>query len=87
MKPKFKTVHRSFNYLHCDDFAQYLESMAAKGWHLDSWGAGLKFRRGEPEQATYAVEVFTDASGPAAAGSKFLRFLKIATPLDNIECR
>ncbi|MBR2047743.1 MAG: DUF2812 domain-containing protein [Oscillospiraceae bacterium] len=62
MKPKFKTVHRSFNYLHCDDFAQYLESMAAKGWHLDSWGAGLKFRRGEPEQATYAVEVFTDAS-------------------------
>ncbi len=62
MKSKFKTVHRSFHYLRCDDFAHYLESIAAKGWHLDSWGAGLKFRRGEPEQATYAVEVFSDAS-------------------------
>lgn len=62
MKSKFKTVYRQFHYLRCDDFAHYLESMAAKGWHLDSWGAGLKFRRGEPEQTTYAVEVFTDAS-------------------------
>lgn len=57
-----KTVYRSFGYLRCDDFAAYLEEMAAKGWHLESWGAGLKFRKGEPEQATYAVEVFTDAS-------------------------
>lgn len=62
MKSKFKTVYRQFHYLRCDDFAHYLESMAARGWHLDSWGAGLKFRRGEPEQTTYAVEVFTDAS-------------------------
>ena len=57
-----KTVYRSFSYLRCDDFAAYLEDMAAKGWHLESWGAGLKFRRGEPEQATYAVEVFSDAT-------------------------
>jgi len=62
MATEYKTVYRSFGYLRCDDFAQYLEEMAARGWHLESWGAGLKFRRGEPEQATYAVEVFSDAS-------------------------
>lgn len=57
-----KTVYRHFSYLRCDDFARYLEEMAAKGWHLERWGAGLQFRRGEPEQTTYAVEVFSDAS-------------------------
>lgn len=57
-----KTVYRGFGYLRCDDFAAYLEEMAARGWHLESWGAGLHFSRGEPEQAVYAVEVFTDAS-------------------------
>lgn len=57
-----KTVYRSFSYLRCDDFASYLEGMAARGWHLESWGAGLHLRRGEPENAVYAVEVFTDAS-------------------------
>jgi len=36
--------------------------MAAKGWHFKEWGAGLKFEKGEPEQAVYAVEVFTKAS-------------------------
>ena len=57
-----KTVFKHFSYPRCDDFATYLENMAAKGWHLESWGAGLKFRRGEPEQATYAVEVFSEAT-------------------------
>lgn len=57
-----KTVYKSFGYLRCDDFATYLEEMAAKGWHLESWGAGLHFVKGAPEQATYAVEVFSDAT-------------------------
>ena len=57
-----KTVFKHFRYLRCDDFATYLEQMAANGWHLESWGAGLKFNRGEPEQTTYAVEVFSEAT-------------------------
>ena len=62
MNRKKKTVLKGFDYMHCDDFAQYLEGMAAKGWHFREWGVGLKFEKGEPEEATYAVEVFTKAS-------------------------
>lgn len=57
-----KTTFKVFDYMHCDDFAKYLERMAAKGWHFKEWGAGLKFEKGEPEQVTYAVEVFSKAS-------------------------
>ena len=57
-----KTTFKVFDYMHCDDFARYLERMAAKGWHFKEWGAGLKFEKGEPRQLTYAVEVFTKAS-------------------------
>lgn len=62
MGKKTKTVLKSFDYMHCDDFATFLSEMAAKGWHFKEWGVGLKFERGEPENATYAVEVFTNAS-------------------------
>lgn len=57
-----KTVRRGFDYLHCDDFAAFLEEMAAKGWHFVEWGAGLVFEKGEPAQVTYTVEVFSEAS-------------------------
>lgn len=56
-----KTTFKVFDYMHCDDFAKYLERMAVKGWHFKEWGAGLKFEKGEPEQVTYAVEVFNKA--------------------------
>lgn len=62
MSAKRKTVLKGFDYMHCDDFAKYLSDMAAKGWHFKEWGAGLKFEKGEPEQAIYAVEVFPKAS-------------------------
>lgn len=62
MRVKRKTVLRGFNYMHVDDFAKYLNDMAAKGWHFKEWGVGLKFEKGEPEQAMYAVEVFQKAS-------------------------
>ena len=62
MSAKCKTVLKGFTYMYCDDFAKYLSNMAAKGWHFKEWGAGLKFEKGEPEQAVYAVEVFTKAS-------------------------
>ena len=42
-----KTTFKRFDYMHCDDFAKYLERMAAKGWHFKEWGAGLKFEKGE----------------------------------------
>lgn len=56
-----KTVFKTFDYMHCDDFARYLEKMAAKGWHFKEWGVGLIFEKGEPKQITYSVEVFTKA--------------------------
>lgn len=57
-----KTVLNSFDYRHCDSFAGYLAEMAAKGWHFREWGMGLVFEKGEPEEAVYAVEVFTDGT-------------------------
>lgn len=62
MSKNKKTTFLAFDYMHCDDFASYLERMAAKGWHFKEWGAGLKFEKGEPKQVTYAVEVFNKAS-------------------------
>ena len=57
-----KTVYKVFDYTSCDDFARYLEEMALKGWHYSEWTTGLVFKRGEPENVTYAVEVFIDGS-------------------------
>ena len=57
-----KTTFKVFDYMHCDDFARYLERMAAKGWYFKEWGAGLRFEKREASQVTYAVEVFTKAS-------------------------
>lgn len=62
MSAKVKTVLKGFDYMRCDDFAKYLENMSAKGWHFKEWGAGLKFEKGEAEQVTYSVEIFTKAS-------------------------
>ena len=62
MSAKVKTVLKGFDYMHCDDFAKYLSDMAAKGWYFKEWGFGLKFEKGEPENAVYAVEVFQKAS-------------------------
>ena len=62
MSRNTKTTFKAFDYMHCDDFARYLEEMAVKGWHFKEWGAGLKFEKGEPQRVTYAVEVFTKAS-------------------------
>lgn len=62
MKPKRKTVLKGFDYLHCDDFARYLEEMASRGWHFKEWSAGLVFEQGLPRKDTYAVEVFSEAT-------------------------
>ena len=82
MSSNKKTVLKGFDYMHCDDFAKYLEDMAAKGWHFKEWGAGLKFEKGEPEQATYAVEVFTKASEndmrPEPQTEEFAEYCEVA---------
>ena len=57
-----KTIFKSFDYTQCDDFASFLQSMAAKGWHFQQWGAGLIFEKGEPRDVTYAVEAFVKGS-------------------------
>ena len=57
MRKDRKTVLKTFDYLHCDDFATFLMDMSRKGWHFKEWGAGLVSERGEPEDITYAVEV------------------------------
>lgn len=61
MAGRKKTVWKGFDYRNCDDFAAYLNHMARQGWHFKEWRAGLVFERGEPENAVYAVEVFTRA--------------------------
>ena len=82
MGKNIKTVLKGFDYMHCDDFAGYLSDMAAKGWHFKEWGVGLKFEKGEPEQATYAVEVFTKASEndmrPEANTQEFAEYCEAA---------
>lgn len=61
MDTEKKTVLKRFSYRNCDDFAAYLNHMARQGWHFKEWRAGLVFEKGEPEEATYAVEVFSQA--------------------------
>lgn len=62
MRRNRKVVFKAVDYTSCDDFAHFLEEMAAKGWHFKEWSTGLVFEKGEPEQAVYAVEVFIDGS-------------------------
>ncbi len=77
-----KTVFKGFDYMHCDDFARLLMDMAKKGWHFKEWGVGLKFEKGEPENATYAVEVFNKASEndtrPAPETKDFVEYCEAA---------
>lgn len=62
MAKNTKTVRKGFEYRSCDDFAAYLNHMARQGWHFTGWRAGLVFEKGQPEDAVYAVEVFSGAS-------------------------
>ena len=63
MGAEYITVKKRFDYAHCDDFAAYLNEMAAKGWHFKMWNRGWMFEKGEPEEATYAVEVIATGKG------------------------
>ena len=62
MAKNLKTVRHRFNYRQCDTFAAYLNHMARQGWHFKEFRSTLVFEKGEPEDAVYAVEIFTDGT-------------------------
>lgn len=53
-----KRVFHNFRYTECDDFSAFLSKKAREGWHFTGWEFGMIFAKGEPEEVTYAVEVF-----------------------------
>ena len=62
MAKNIKAVRKRFDYRQCDDFAAYLNHMARQGWHFKEFRSKLVFEKGEPEDAVYAVEIFTDGT-------------------------
>ena len=62
MAKNIKTVRDHFTYRQCDDFAAYLNHMARQGWHFKEFRSKLVFEKGQPENAVYAVEIFTDGT-------------------------
>lgn len=61
-KGRTKRSFRQFRYVECDAFAEYLQHMAAKGWHFRKWQLGLVFEKGEPADVVYDVQVFQKGS-------------------------
>ena len=58
MERKTKRVFKIYRYTQCDAFAEYLNRMAAEGWHLKNLGLGMIFEKGEPSGEIYDVQVF-----------------------------
>ena len=54
-----KRVFRSFGYLECDAFAEYLKEMAASGWHFSF-----------PEFTTSGFPYIPGSHGADAAGGQ-----------------
>lgn len=59
---EIKKVWKQFHYRECDALAAYLEEMALQGWHLETMGLTLSFRKGVPKKVRYEIEVFPKAS-------------------------
>lgn len=82
MANKIKKVHRRFDYRQCDDFAAYLNYMARQGWHFKEFRSRLVFEKGEPEDAVYAVEIFTDGTAhdmrPSYKAENFAEYCQAA---------
>lgn len=77
-----KRVFRKFSYIECDDFAAFLNKKAKEGWHFKGWKLGLIFEQGEPENAEYVVDVFTNGSNmdtkPEANTKEFAEYCEAA---------
>lgn len=82
MAKNTKTVRRRFDYRQCDDFAAYLNYMARQGWHFKEFRSKLVFEKGEPEDAVYAVEIFTDGTAhdmrPSYKAENFAEYCQAA---------
>lgn len=57
---KRKVVFRKYHYRECENFADYLEKMAVKGWIFKGWKLGLIFGRDSPHREIYTVEIFPE---------------------------
>ena len=82
MAKNLKTVRHRFNYRQCDTFAAYLNHMARQGWHFKEFRSKLVFEKGEPEDAVYAVEIFTDGTAhdmqPSYKAMNFAEYCEVA---------
>lgn len=82
MSRQYKHVYPNFRYIECDDFAAYLEKMASEGWILDSWPSSLKFRKEEPQELHYAVDIFPKTTdndmSPTPATEEFAEYCRAA---------
>ena len=82
---KEKNTKRSFrNYRNyeCDDFAAYLHEMAGEGWQFTGFGLGLNFKKAEPADIEYVVEIFPKNSesdfAPTEAVEEFAEYCNAA---------
>lgn len=77
-----KKVWKFFGYRECDAMASYFEQMAEEGWHLESLGVGITFRKGEPKKVRYEIEVFPKATDldtrPEPATQEFSEYCQAA---------
>lgn len=65
-----KRIPNFFSYRDCDDFANYLNRQAKKGWHFREFRLGLVFEKGEPRDTFYRVEVFPKGSEDDLKGNR-----------------
>ena len=65
-----KRIPNFFSYRDCDDFANYLNRQAKKGWHFREFRLGLVFEKGEPRDTFYRVEVFPKGSEDDRKGNR-----------------
>ena len=85
---KRKWVPVSFNYLQCDEMADWLGKMAGRGWNFRRFCFGFLFDACEPEEQVYDVQVFLkNTENDLAVGlNKALKdagLYKVGTLLDN----
>jgi len=61
MRGKKTVIFPAFRHLHPSDLEQWLESMAAKGWHIDKfrqWSSlFMTFRQGEPKRYRFVYDL------------------------------
>lgn len=57
-----KRVFLDYRPRECDTFAEYLHEQSLNGWHFKEWRFGLVFKKGEPKDIVYDIEISPKAS-------------------------